>query len=219
MSLIPEGTVLRANGEIYVVLGGERQRVVDPEALRELGLGDQSGEEAAAATTGDVGVLTLPGEEVERIPQGQDFSIQGVIQKYTENEVVSDSPRRYMATDARVSQENGRIDATTRTWTRQPWWGFTGGVCVLLGRGDGEIVHNTDLHWPLGVDGFRIGRWTRQDYWTQYIPVDRSRQVQTLEIVHVHAPKNRFFERLEDIKRTAKYIADIAEQLRRIRFQ
>lgn len=216
MSVVPDGTLLRANGEVFVVVAGERQRISDPEALNELEPGGEAGVEASEATPGGSGVLTLPAEEIERIPQGLDFEIQGLVQQYTETEVVSDSPRRYMATDARVSQENGRIDATTRTWTRQPWWGFTGGVCVLLGRADGEFVHNTDLHWPLGVDGFRIGRWTRQDYWTQYIPVDMSRQVQSMEIVHVHAPKNRFFERLEEIKRAATLIADIADQARRI---
>ncbi len=128
-------------------------------------------------------------------------------------------PRRYLSTHARLSQEAGRIDCTTRTWTRQPWVGFTGGATVLLGAGNGELVHNTDL-LQFGVDGFRIPfkTWTRQDYWVQPVPRDVAMRTQVLEIVHTHAPKDRFFRTLEDIKRTATLVADIAEQIRRIRF-
>ena len=124
-------------------------------------------------------------------------------------------PRRYMSSTVRLSQEAGRIDGDTRTWTTQPWFGFTAGVCVLLAGANGEILHSTEIV-QFGVDGFRIPfkRSDRTDHWVQAVPVAVAMRTTRIEILHTHAPKTRLLQIIQEIGQTVNAIDEALKVLR-----
>jgi hypothetical protein len=197
----PDGTLLRGGGDqIYLIAAGQRRRV--PQDATEVGAG--------------IAFPRLSERDLAAIPAGP--ALEVALEEYREqDEVISDMPRRYMSTNATLSQEAGRLDAWTRTWTRQPWFGFTGGVVVLFGDTNGEFIGNTDLH-QFGVDGFRIPfkRWNREDWWSEAVAPDLAARTTRLEIVHVHAPRDRLFAFLEDLRTALGIVAEIAARLRQI---
>jgi hypothetical protein len=130
---------------------------------------------------------------------------------YQMDEIRSDRKRRYMETTASLVGEF--LVCRTRTWTTQPWWGFTGGVRVLGINAENHVVDYTRQH-QFGVDGFRIPFKVsdRRDVWYDHLsnPGD---QIVTLHIWHYHAPKNRLEAILRDAKEAAKDIADVAAEV------
>jgi len=201
MPAYPDGILVRgASEELFLITNGQRRA-----------LSNFTGEAAPAPA----GALQLPDSELANIPQGPPLEL--AIEAEREDEVASDMPRRYMWTHVTLSQEAARIDGATRTWTRQPWFGYTGGVFVLLVSGNGEYVANTDLI-QYGVDGFRVPfkRSDRQDYWAQSIAADAAARTVSLEIVHLHAPRERVFTALNDILAATRIMAEIVAQVRQV---
>lgn len=202
----PDGTLLRGPGpEVYVIVNGMRHRIPDFGTGMEGGRPDQA-----------FAVPQVADGELYTIPEGA--ALEAVIQQSQgPDEVVSDMPRRYLESTATLSQEAARLDVWTRTWTRQPWLGFTGGVVVLFGAQNGEYIWNTDLQ-QFGVDGFRIPfkRWNREDWWFVDVPADVAGRTAALQIVHTHSLRDRFFAALEDIRRATQILVDIANNLRTI---
>jgi hypothetical protein len=201
----PDGVLLRSGEDTYLVVAGERQLISDPDLLNEIHATPKEGSSA-------VPVLEVADGELGSVPLGPEFESRGLLEQSSENEVPSDMPRRYMNSTVRLSQEAGRLDGDTRTWTRQPWVGFTAGVCVLLVGANGEILHCTDIV-RFGVDGFRIPfkRSDRTDHWVQGVPVDVAMRTARLEILHTHAPRTR----LQDIIREVGQVIDAVDQIRR----
>jgi hypothetical protein len=212
---LPDGLLLRANGAVYIMVSGERQRISDPEILGELDGDTGTAKSAGAAPPA---LLTLSEEQLDAIPEGPDFAAErAVVEATREDEVRSNMPRRYMWTHATVSQESGIVAATTRCWTRQPWVGFTGGVLILLGDQNEEVIGYTNLV-QIGVDGFRIPfkLSDRTVPWQQNLSPEVTRRTQRLEIVHSHAPRGRLIEILQEMKAVAETIGSIATALRAI---
>jgi hypothetical protein len=197
-----DGTVMRGpDNDLFVLVSGELCPVEDVPLPRDAD---------SSAIIDAIGFVPpqLSAEQVAALPRGK--ALRGLLEDYREDEVVSDMPRRYMATHARLSQEEGRIDGTTRTWTRQPWFGFTGGVVILFVGANDEVIGNTDLH-QFGVDGFRIPfkRWNREDHWAEGVDPGIAARVVRLEIQHTHAPKDRLMQALNDAVAAAKQIGEV----------
>jgi len=59
----------------------------------------------------------------------------------------------------------------------------SGAQGVLMGRPRRQPGCQAKMRGQLV--GFRVRTWTRQDYWTRHVLVDKARQVQAIEIMHV----------------------------------
>jgi len=195
-----DGTLLKApDNALYYYVGGELLKIDDaPRAAR------------AADLLEAFGVLPtdVTAAELQVVPVGS--MPRGTLDEYQEDEVVSDRPRRYMATEAHLSQESGRIDAKTRTWTRQPAIGFTGGVAILFVGANEQILGNTDVH-QFGVDGFRIPfkQWKRQDDWSEAVDPGVAQATVRLVILHSHKPKSRILAILSESAQIGRAIGDV----------
>ena len=165
-------------------------------------------------------VFTLAEEDLRAIPEGPDFEAEAVILKSSPaEELASDRSRRYMQTTLRLSPDVGAITGTTRTWTMQPWIGFTGAIKILLARPDGQYLAETPA-MQYGVDGFRYEPFLHSDRsepWTQFLSPEVTRQVQSeaqIEIVHAHKSKYRLDEQMKKMETVGKTVAAIAAVLR-----
>jgi hypothetical protein len=204
----PDGVLLRSGDETYLVVAGERQLIQDQALLNEIDATPRDGESA-------VPVLEVTASELDSVPVGPEFEARGLIEASRQDEVRSDMPRRYMSSTVRLSQEGGRLDGDTRTWTTQPWMGYTGGVCVLLAGANGEILHCSEIV-QFGVDGFRIPfkRSDRTDHWVQAVPADLALRTTRIEILHTHAPKSRVLQILKELRDTAQSLEETLRVLR-----
>jgi hypothetical protein len=96
---------------------------------------------------------------------------------------------RRMESNAILSN-TGRLDVTTRIWTRKQWSGFTGGVVVRFLDQSGNVLGATGVHsW--GVDGLRIPGMPsdRTSVWTDPVPPNLLNNTFGMEIVHTTNPK------------------------------
>ena len=117
---------------------------------------------------------------------------------------------QHMHSSANLSR-SGQLDVVTRTWSRNDWVGFTGGVYILLRTGDGRVIGVTDLQWPLGVSSPTIF-WEqndRTDYWSHQFSPEVAAQTASLEIIQQIVPKNRasVAKVLDEIARLRKLIS------------
>jgi hypothetical protein len=195
--LYADGSLVRgADGSRYVIAGGRRYPA--PE---------KPGVESMNTITPEFSM-----DDLELYPEGNAITLEATIEAETEEtEVPSDMPRRYMWSHVTLSQEEARIDGTTRTWTRQPWIGFTGGVTVFLVNAANQVIATTDLQ-QFGVDGFRVPfkRSDRYDTWSQSVPAPIAQQTVRLAILHHHAPrKDRWRQQLAEALQTAQDVAQV----------
>jgi hypothetical protein len=89
-----------------------------------------------------------------------------------------------------ILSSTGRLDVTTRIWTRKQWSGFTGGVVIRFLDQSGNVLGATGVHsW--GVDGLRIPGVPsdRTSAWTDPVPPDLLNNTFGMEIVHTTNPK------------------------------
>lgn len=194
--LYADGSLVQdASGTLYVIAGGRRYRAAEQPDVK--------------STTSIMPELSAG--DLAFYPEGDGLALEATIEAEAETEVPSDMPRRYMWTHVTLSQEQARIDGTTRTWTRQPWIGFTGGVTVLLVDAANRVIATTDLE-QFGVDGFRIPfkQSDRTDRWSQSVPADIAQRTVRLEILHNHAPrKDRWRQQLSEALQTAQDVAQV----------
>jgi hypothetical protein len=204
-----DGTIVRGPDEtLYTFVGGE--------LLEFEGLPKAADPSDLLALLGTI-PPQLSADDLATVPRGA--MPRGVIEfNSEEKEVESDMRRRYMQTYARLSQEAGRIDATTRIWTRQPFVGFTGGVMVMFEGANGECLGGTDLY-QVAVDGFRIPfkQWKREVNWSQAIDPPISRATVGLQIAHTHAPKVRIQAIVNEAKQLAKAVAEVIATIESMR--
>jgi hypothetical protein len=132
-----------------------------------------------------------------------------------EEEIPSSRPRRYMHT--KVQMQGQTIIGQTRTWTRQPVYGFTGGVIILAYNAEGVVLDYTSLH-QFGVDGFRVPfkESDRTDMWFDYLDEFKIQTATGLEIFQHHSPKNRLDAELNEIVTTAEKVAGAIERLSKL---
>ncbi len=210
----PDGTLVRGDdGTAYVFMEGQLRAVTGSLVL------DAEGQEASGSYLERLPLL--PSKMLEALPVGEDHQVASTIlgeqpDKWPENdswfEVRSDMPRRYMRTQATLWQEEGRIGCYTETMTRQPWFGFVGGVIVLLVDRSGSFLWNSGLQ-QFGVDGFRIGTSIRGDEWYQDVPAEVAQRASQVHIVHTHAPRNDFYKKLAEVLEVTRDIVAIIAEL------
>ena len=85
-------------------------------------------------------------------------------------------------------QDNGHIDATTRTRTGSWLGGFTGAVQLLFSDANDVVIGASNEH-TFGVDGSIIGRRDRTDYWGEDIGPNLVGRVTGFQILHYWAPR------------------------------
>lgn len=194
--LYADGSLVQdVSGTLYVIAGGRRY---------------QAPEKPSVESTHLI-VPEISMDDLELYPEGNALVPEATIEAEAETEVPSDMPRRYMWTHVTLSQEQARIEGLTRTWTRQPWIGFTGGVTVLLVDSANRVIATTDLE-QFGVDGFRVPfkRSDRTESWSQSVPAHIAQQTVRLALLHNHAPrKDRWRQQLAEALQTAQDVGEI----------
>ncbi len=209
-----DGTLVRGgDGKAYVFVQGQLRIVTGPLVV------DKEGRDVGGSVLERLPLL--PSEQLEAFPIGEARQLEAAIlgeqpEKWPENgswfEVRSDMPRRYMRTQATLWQEERRIGCYTETMTRQPWFGFVGGVMVLLADGNGSFLWNSDLK-QFGVDGFRIGKSMRGEEWYQDVPAEIAQKASQVRVVHTHAPRANIYQQLEKTLQVTMDIIAIVAQL------
>ena len=70
-NIYADGTLLSANGEFYIMVAGERQKITDPELVRELKMDTA---ESGPASVSAPAVITLSKQEIEDPRGGMSLS-------------------------------------------------------------------------------------------------------------------------------------------------
>jgi hypothetical protein len=192
----PDGTLVRgSNGAVYTFMEGRPRAVTGPLVV------GRNGEDISKKY-----LESLPRLEEQLLEEGpllEAVMLESGLEVVQQDELQSDMPRRYMRTRAALAQGARRIDCETETWTRQPWFGFTGGVIVFLATGEqdqgGQYLWRSELQ-QFGVDGFRIPfkRSRRIDTWSQDVPAEVAQQATQIRIAHTHAPRDRAQQQIEE---------------------
>ena len=86
---------------------------------------------------------------------------------------------------------SGKLTATTRTWTERKYWGFTGGVTIVLTDASKNPIWYSQTQ-RYGVDGRKIGRNDRTETWQATVPKNILDRVGGYAIVQQHNPTRRF---------------------------
>ena len=169
----PDGTLVAGSGpEIYVIIGGTRRWVPDPQTFEAKGYKWDAVEQIS-----DV--------ELNAIPVGI------VIQPVRRIEAQADTDLgagHFMSTGAAIDSQSGVLKATTRTRSVTWFGGFTGGVIIIFGDATGVAIGSTKMQ-TFGVDGTMIGTSDRTEYWTEAIDQNVAAHATNLTIVHAWAPK------------------------------
>ena len=191
---------------IGVLVPGSRMRVSSSNASTGDVLGsDGRGREIA---------FKLARSQAQQVNRGQDLRLDGTRVRGTQFPIESSKRDRvrkkrswWMQTSLRLSN-NGRLEARTRTWTKECMRGFTGGVAVFLYDADGNSLWNSQLH-RYGVNGECLTEPHRRDeLWSETVPEDQLNKVAKVAIVQKYSPKNRF----DDFVRDAKKLAEVVKE-------
>lgn len=101
-----------------------------------------------------------------------------------------------------ASQDTGRIDGSTHTWSKEALRGFEGGVMVFLLDDQKNVLYSTPLH-KYGVNGEAMGNNDRHDTWKETgISKDIIDNTRSVAIVHLDAPTshwNDFVAKAKDV--------------------
>jgi hypothetical protein len=179
----PDGSLMIAPPapEVYVVLGGERHWIPDPQTLFAKGWDWNL-------------VETVSSSVLNAIPRGADEPSVLAADIVIDTGDVFLGAGHYMASRARMTRSTGDIAASTRTFTVTSLGGFHGGVYAVLSDGDDIPVPNGQT--PLnryGVDGRWIGRSDRTDVWDPNpfsISPDAAAKVVYFRVFHTWAPND-----------------------------
>ena len=91
----------------------------------------------------------------------------------------------------------GNLTATTRTWSRRRFSGFTGGVFIVLTDKSGYPIWTSEQH-RYGVDGRNIGRSNRTETWEATVPQNILDRVGGYAIVQQHTPTRRVLKKIQE---------------------
>ncbi len=86
---------------------------------------------------------------------------------------------------------SGQLNATTNTWTKVVFKGFTGGVRIVICNNDETNCWMSQL-LSFGVDGTCCGKSNREDFWKETVPRDVAQVATKYRIIQEHAPKITF---------------------------
>lgn len=100
----------------------------------------------------------------------------------------------YMKTSFSLNS-NGNLTATTRTWSRRKFWGFTGGVYIVLTDASKNPIWTSEQH-RYGVNGRRLGKSDRTEKWQATVPKSILTRVRGYAIVQQHTPSKRVAKKI-----------------------
>ena len=123
-----------------------------------------------------------------------------------------------MHTNATLAKEGGLLHSSTRIWTTNNVFGFTGSVLFVLTSPQGELLHKTDPV-AFGVDGVGPSKITpglvsdRQEELFTEISPDITRKAGHLYIVQTYTPKDRLRTILATMWDRVKTVKEFVEQV------
>ena len=118
----------------------------------------------------------------------------------------------HMTANATLTAQ-GQLQAEIDTWSTWKFKGFTGACVVSVMDANSNYLFDWII-WPLGVDG----QWTpkrsrRHDSRRTYLPGDVVSAADHLRVRCEHAPRDRFFEIVDEAREKGKYLVDGAMDL------
>jgi hypothetical protein len=165
----PDGTLLGARtGAIYLIEGGVRRWIPDPETFNALGL---SWERVNTISDTEMNLVPLG----LQIPHTQRLSVPLFTDlKYN----------HFMESTANLLTGNGLLNVQTRIWTLT-WFGGFKGVITVFGLDPNDQI-TFQVARQFGVDGTAIGQSDRTIAWQEN--VDTSATQRTVKITTAHTP-------------------------------
>lgn len=122
----------------------------------------------------------------------------------------------YMQSDITLSlnPSGGLLYGVTRTWTKDKWTGFTGGVEVVLLDESDNYLYISQLR-KYGVNGTWIpgAPDSRTSTWNESISADVMRKAKKVAIVHRHTPTPRLPGLFANIKDLVEFIKPLIQVL------
>lgn len=100
--------------------------------------------------------------------------------------------KSYMKTSFSLNS-SGKLTATTRTWSRRRFAGFTGGVFIVLTDGSKNPIWTSEQH-RYGVNGRKLGKSDRTEKWQATVPKNILDKVGGYAIVQQHTPTRRVWK-------------------------
>ena len=88
---------------------------------------------------------------------------------------------------------SGNLKATTRTWSRRRFSGFTGGVFIILTDRSKNPIWTSEQH-RYGVNGRKLGKSDRTEKWQATVPKSILDKVEGYAIVQQHTPTRRVWK-------------------------
>jgi hypothetical protein len=178
-----DGTLLRGSDQkIYVMLGGQRHWVPDPDTFNARGYNW-----GAVRQTED--------DDLNAIPLGTALptadSVHPRFPIIVSQEDSFAGSGGHMHTDVNISS-SGALGAVTRTWEDTHLRGFRGAVAVAVWDQNMTAklwVSSTQLY---GVDGSLFGTSDRTDNWAAQIPQNDLPQIRKITIIQQWNPKDVF---------------------------
>ena len=198
---LEDGTLVQGDGslthgskssflpKLYVIHLGQRHLIRNLDAFRK-GKSNRSA------------VQVIPDRQLENIPLAA--SDESTLEETIALSLDSDlDQQRYMSTHGglRKTPDGGHVDATTRTYTTSDVLGFHGGVNMIYSDAVGIAIGMSQVE-RFGVDGTKLGRSDRTDYWSAELSADLAARTTAITVAHFWAP-----DELEDIVRRGVEIA------------
>ena len=107
-----------------------------------------------------------------------------------------------------ILSRTGRIDVSTRTWSKSEASGFHGAVIVFLVDEHRNRLYSTKPR-SYGVNSKHLPGDERSDSFHEAVPVDIIANADGLVIQHLYQPESELLDRLRDAKVASGYLAGI----------
>lgn len=107
-----------------------------------------------------------------------------------------------------ILSRHGRIDVSTRTWSKHEGAGFHGAVVVFLVDEHGNRLYSTKPR-SYGVNSKHLPGDDRTDAFHEEVPAEIIARADGLVIQHLYRPESEILDRLRDAKEASGYLAGI----------
>jgi hypothetical protein len=193
----PDGALLTATGDVYIMEAGQRRLVPDPVTFLTNDF------DATAIER-----ITEP--ELNAVPEGPPLEAATYLEHYRYNDL---GYGRKMESWATLNVSSRRLYVRTHVYSTWNLSGFTGGVAVVFFNTDGKAFDKTDVQ-AYGVDGRWIGVSSRTEHWFHDLNDRIVAETGSIEVFHSHAGRNRLLAILDQGVQAAKRVAEIGKALK-----
>jgi len=107
-----------------------------------------------------------------------------------------------------ILSRHGRIDVSTRTWSKNEAAGFHGAVVVFLVDEHHHRLYSTTPR-SFGVNSKHLPGDDRTDAFHERVPAEIIAQADGLVIQHLYQPESEILDRLRDAQEASGYLAGI----------